>query len=257
MAALPEPTAPCPDALGYLRFVAQSTDLAACWRQLCVDLASFGFTRLIYARKPDATVANFHQLWDTLILSTYEPEAEDFLVGARGYAAETTVKWAVEHEGPLDWGQARERFLAGNMSAAEKQIHLKSRELGLIAGYTYGMPLRESGVRSGFALWFHGCDDQTLADRAWTTGEAEIVPRLYAFDIAVSGYRHVPTEQRLSERERAVLQLAAKGKTAREIAELLTLHRRTVEDAMTRARGKLQVATTLQAVLKAEQQGQL
>lgn len=89
---------PSHDALSYLRCVGRSMDLDTCWRQLCADLAGFGFSQVIYARKPGATVTNFHQLWDTLILSTYGAAAEDFLVGARGYTAETTVKWAVEHE---------------------------------------------------------------------------------------------------------------------------------------------------------------
>lgn len=244
-------------AFEYLRYVAGSSDIEACWRLLCVDLAAFGFTRIFYARRPGVNRDNLYQLWDSLILSTYGPEVEAFLVEKRGYVSESTVIWALDHEGPVSWQYPRELYAAGNMSAVEAKTHLKSRELGMHAGYTYGMPLRAGEARSGFGLWFGLSDDQKDADAVWAESEIEIVARLYAFDIAVSRYRFVPPGQLLSVKERQVLRLAGQGKTITEIAEIMAQHRRTVDDAMTRARAKLQVSTTLQAVLKAEQQGQI
>lgn len=244
-------------ALEYLRYVAGSSDIRECWHYLCDDLASFGFTRLFYARRPGVNRQNLYQLWDSLILSTYGPEVDAFLVEQRCYATESTVIWALEHEGPVSWQYPRDQYQTGELSAAEVKTHLRSAELGLHAGYTYGMPMRAGEARSGFGLWFGPSDDQRDADKAWTAFEAEIVARLYCFDIAVSRYRYVPPGQLLSEREREVLQMAGQGKTITEIAEIMAVHRRTVDDAMNRSRAKLQVATTLQAVLKAEQQGQI
>lgn len=248
---------PLPSAAAYLRFVAESSKLEPCWLQLCADLASFGFTRQLYARKPGAHAENFFELWDTLILSRLGPEIDAFFVDGRAYADVKTVSWVLENEGPYGWGNAQALHREGKLTPAESRMHLVARAFGFDAGYNFGMPLRESGLRSGYVLWFHGSTDQADADAAWKANEDQIVQRLYAFDIAASRYRHTPPGQDLTEREHDVLQFAAKGKTIQEIAELLKLHRRTVEDTMGRARDKLQVATTLQAVLRAEQQGQL
>ncbi|MDB6181061.1 helix-turn-helix transcriptional regulator [Paracoccus fistulariae] len=248
---------PTPSAADYLRFVAECSALEPCWQQLCTDLASFGFTRMLYGRKADASAENFFELWDTLILSTLGPEIEAFFVNDRGYATTKTVSWVVDNAGPLSWGHAQEMHRLGRLTPAESRMHLAARAFGLHAGYNFGMPIRPCGLRSGFAIWCHGAQEQTVADEAWATAHDQIIPRLYAFDIAASRYRYTPKGQELTQRERDVLQFAAKGKTILEIAQVLELHRRTVEDAMSRARDKLEVATTLQAVLRAEQQGQL
>ena len=248
---------PTSSAADYLRVVAESSQLDLCWRQLCADLASLGFTRMLYGRKPGANAENFFELWDTLVLSQLGPEIDAFFISDRGYATTKTVSWVLKNEGPISWGYARALFNAGKLTPAESRMHLAAQAFGLNAGYNFGMPLRDSGLRSGFALWCYGSTEQSDADAIWQAHEDQIVQRLYAFDVAASRYRHTPPDQHLTERERVVLQFAAKGKTIQEIAEVLQLHRRTVEDTLSRSRDKLQVATTLQAVLRAEQQGQL
>ncbi|MBV8684589.1 MAG: response regulator [Caulobacteraceae bacterium] len=60
-----------------------------------------------------------------------------------------------------------------------------------------------------------------------------------------------PSEVRLSAREVDVLTWSARGKTSEEIARILDLTKRTVDFHFDTARGKLQVATRIQAVVKA------
>ena len=60
-----------------------------------------------------------------------------------------------------------------------------------------------------------------------------------------------PREVDLSQRELDVLTWSARGKTSDEIAGILDLSKRTVDFHMDNARGKLGVATRIQAVVKA------
>jgi PAS domain S-box-containing protein len=59
----------------------------------------------------------------------------------------------------------------------------------------------------------------------------------------------------LNEREKAILEWTAKGKTSWEIARIIGLSQRTVEWHATRAREKLEVNNTMEAVLKAIKSG--
>jgi DNA-binding NarL/FixJ family response regulator len=60
-----------------------------------------------------------------------------------------------------------------------------------------------------------------------------------------------PRNVDLSERELEVLTWSARGKTSDEIAQILSLTKRTVDFHMDNARAKLGVATRIQAVVKA------
>lgn len=60
-----------------------------------------------------------------------------------------------------------------------------------------------------------------------------------------------PKQVGLREREVETLTWAARGKTSAEIGEILGLSKRTVDFHIERARGKLGVATRVQAVMKA------
>ncbi|MEM6624477.1 MAG: hypothetical protein AAF674_19815 [Pseudomonadota bacterium] len=53
------------------------------------------------------------------------------------------------------------------MSEREEKVHLRLRELGLIASVAYAMPILPTGIRSAFGLCFRPGMDQEDADRIW------------------------------------------------------------------------------------------
>ena len=240
----------------YVDRLLRSNTLYEAWTLLLSDLECIGFDRALYGRKPRATAKNFHNHADTLIFSSYGSDVDKLFVEARGYTSDVTTNWVLAHEGAVSWSVSREKYLRGEMSAGEAKVHLATRSLNLVAGMTYGLPLRPDGARAGFGLAF--CEpDQKAADAAWGAHRQCIVPRLQAFELAVTRIPHIPPQYLLRNEVAEVLALAAEGKTISEIGALLGLHRRTVDDRMAEARRVFGVSTTLQAVLRASEQGQL
>ena len=112
--------------------------------------------------------------------------------------------------------------------------------------------------RTPFVFLTALCDRETeLA--AWRLGADDYVTKPVDFDVLgaliAARLRRVPRidGQRtdLAQREVETLTWAARGKTSAEIGEILGLSKRTVDFHIERARGKLGVATRVQAVMKA------
>lgn len=89
------------------------------------------------------------------------------LVEEGGCATSHTIRWALDNAGPVSWRINRERYLSGAMSEREEKVHLRLRELGLIASVAYAMPILPTGIRSAFGLCFRPGMDQEDADRIW------------------------------------------------------------------------------------------
>jgi DNA-binding response OmpR family regulator len=96
---------------------------------------------------------------------------------------------------------------------------------------------------------------------AWRLGADDYVTKPVDFEVLgaliAARLRRVPrTEQQpirtdLIQRELETLTWAGRGKTSAEIAKILGLRKRTVDFHIEQARGKLGVATRMQAVMKA------
>ena len=114
--------------------------------------------------------------------------------------------------------------------------------------------------RTPFVFLTALCDRETeLA--AWRLGADDYVTKPVDFEVLgaliAARLRRVPRTERqpvrtdLVQRELETLTWAGRGKTSAEIAEILGLSKRTVDFHIERARGKLGVATRMQAVMKA------
>jgi DNA-binding NarL/FixJ family response regulator len=115
----------------------------------------------------------------------------------------------------------------------------------------------------GYLLKGASRDEITHAIRAAAHGEAVFGPALarrmaaYFGDVArlAPGTTHGETLPGLTEREREVLDLLARGKSTIEIAEAVFVSEKTVRNHLSNIYGKLRVADRVQAVLRAKQAG--
>ena len=115
-------------------------------------------------------------------------------------------------------------------------------------------------ARTPFIFLTAQCDRETEL-LAWRLGADDYVTKPVDFEVLVAliaaRLRYVPRVERqsmrtdLGQRELETLTWAARGKTSAEIATILGLSKRTVDFHIERARGKLGVATRVQAVMKA------
>jgi len=98
--------------------------------------------------------------------------------------------------------------------------------------------------------WRLGADDYVTKPV-----DFEVLAALIAARLARAGTLRMETRAKsvtsLGKREVEVLTWAARGKTSSEIAQILGLSKRTVDFHIENARGKLGVATRMQAVVKA------
>jgi DNA-binding response OmpR family regulator len=104
------------------------------------------------------------------------------------------------------------------------------------------------------------CDRESELE-AWRLGADDYVTKPVDFEVLsaliaarlrrVAGPERQPMRSDLVQRELETLTWAARGKTSAEIGEILGLSKRTVDFHIERARGKLGVATRMQAVMKA------
>lgn len=111
-----------------------------------------------------------------------------------------------------------------------------------------------------FVFLTASCDRETELT-AWRLGAEDYVTKPVDFDVLAAlinaRLRRIPRVERLAirtelgQREVETLTWAARGKTSAEIGEILGLSKRTVDFHIERARGKLGVATRVQAVMKA------
>ncbi len=119
------------------------------------------------------------------------------------------------------------------------------------------------GGARGYLLKGASRDEITHAIRAAAHGEAVFGPALARRMAAYFGdaARLAPGAVRgealpeLTEREREVLDLLARGKSTSEIAEAVFVSEKTVRNHLSNIYGKLRVADRVQAVLRAKQAG--
>ena len=94
------------------------------------------------------------------------------------------------------------------------------------------------------------------AIQAVQLGEMPLHPRVarHLF-VGRAGYRDTPQTDQLTEREKEVLQLIAKGLSNRDVAQILSLSEGTVKIHVSHILGKLQVSSRTEAAMLGIQQG--
>ncbi len=115
-----------------------------------------------------------------------------------------------------------------------------------------------AGAR-GYVLKGAKHEEMLRAIRAVSSGEAIFSPSIAArmMDFFAAGRRQIPDEAfpDLTEREREILNLIARGESNAEIAAALTISIKTVRNHVSNIFSKLQVADRAQAVIRAREAG--
>jgi DNA-binding NarL/FixJ family response regulator len=115
-----------------------------------------------------------------------------------------------------------------------------------------------AGAR-GYVLKGAKHEEMLRAIRAVSSGEAIFSPSIAArmMDFFAAGRRQNPEEAfpELTDREREVLNLIARGESNAEIAAALTISVKTVRNHVSNIFGKLQVADRAQAAIRAREAG--
>jgi DNA-binding NarL/FixJ family response regulator len=115
-----------------------------------------------------------------------------------------------------------------------------------------------AGAR-GYVLKDAGAEEIARAIRAVGRGEAIFSPAIAnrLIDFFATPHSSVPKDlfPALTDREREILSLIAQGKTNTEMAQLLSLSVKTVQNYVSNVYSKLQVADRAQAIIRAREAG--
>ena len=241
----------------FLLQLSKCHDLEEKWQVLIGELSRYHVERSIYVSKDFAKSKNPNSMHGAVFFSNYGDALNELLIESRNISNDYTSRCVIEAPGAFSWQLSRRAFLDGLMSEDEVNLHIRSRELGLVAGMTVGLHSANGQKRSGFGLCYEDGVKQAEVDAMWSLHGAEILDRLRIFEMTVSGLERLPKSQVLAEPVASVLQLVSEGKTNAEVATILGLHRRTVESRLAEARARMNVPTTIQATLKAYRQGQI
>lgn len=229
---------------------------AALWSRLHRDLQPFGFERLFFAASRKRSANHEHSPRDSIVRSSYGAEFDKFFLGG-AFSVDVNTQWAICSEGAVSWDLTRRLRAQGQLSARQQELHERCNDLGLINGYTVSLRNRGRGLVSGFGLSADAVSRQREVDRIWVEHGKEILCLLAAFDLIARVSPDIPEGEDLTSRQCEVLEWAGDGKTIDDIAEIMGLSRSTVVRHMEDARARLKVCNTLQAVVRAMQQGQI
>lgn len=241
----------------YLSKLHLAKDLDEGWLAITDVMKQYGFDRMIYVRKPLATFDNYQNLSGTVFLSTFADGFNQVFHRDRGYANAVGMKWGLFNSGWFNHRIAHDLYWAGKMNEYEAKVQELYHEHGILCGMNFIATPPGWHYRSGFGMSFRQGFDHDDVEAVHAEHAANMEACLKMFDIAVSLYTHIPPGNELTEKQCQVLKLASEGKTIADIAEITGWHRRTVDNHMTAARERLEVSTTLQAVMKAAMQGQI
>jgi LuxR family transcriptional regulator len=229
----------------------------ALWQLLHADLEHFGFERVLYGRAWRRTAGGDYSARDAIVLSSYGKDFDTYFVEGGAFQQDVTTQWALCSEGAVSWNLTARLAAKGQLTPHQMRVHHRTREMGIVSGYTVSVRNGARALVGGFGLCAEPGLRQGKVDRVWDQDGTDIRLRLAAFDVCILDQAEIPPDQELTDRQRDVLEWAGEGKSIGEIASILQLHPGTVAKHMQSARDRLGVATTVQAVLRAGMQGQI
>jgi DNA-binding CsgD family transcriptional regulator len=203
-----------------------------------------GFQYVVCHSFSKAKNCGFHnasEIWGNFPDHIYET------VDASGLANhEFSYRCVVEMGQPYLWSKAPQYFHL--MTPKERECDLLYEQLALAVGVSFAV-WRTRYWGSGVSLWAPHLSADCF-EQLWQCESQEIERLSFDFDIAM---RRIAVADRfqLTMRECDVLAFMAGGMTPLQVADHLNLSHRTIEGALSRARKRLRVQNTTEAVAKA------
>lgn len=234
----------------HLNDVTSANSVEQLWDLHLAHMNAYGFDRLIYGYTRYNTETSLGDPQDWVLLTNHGATYMNAFLSDGHIFQAPMVRWALENSGACSWRWLEDMQRTENLTASEQQVVDFNRKMKVTAGYTISFKSVSVRTKAAIALTAKPGTNQYAVDQLWMEHGDDIivannVMHLKLLTLPYSGRRH------LTERQKEVLQWVGDGKTAQDIAVLLSLTPATVEKHLRLAREALDVETTAQAVLKA------
>ncbi len=235
--------------LEYLEEIASMSELDRVWQLLCHEMDGYGFDRLIYGYNRFGTEKFVGPWQDALILSNLDPDFLKVFVESEYYLHAPLAEWALNNTGARSWDYLSKSF--DTLTEKQREVVQHNIENGLTAGYSISFMTSSTRTRAAMAMAARPGLSQDDVDAIWARHGREISVITNMTHLKIISLPHVNEHNKLSPRQREVLNWVADGKTSQDIATIMGVSVATVEKHLRLVREKLDVETTAQAVLKA------
>lgn len=232
-----------------------ATSAEELWQSHCAMMAMYGFDRLIYGFTRSRTGPNFGDRADIRFLSNYSATYNQGFFDEDRYVNAPMVRWASDNVGVQSWGILAEKF--DDLDNAAREVIGFNRQHGVVAGYSISFPETSRREKGAIGLCAREGLSQQDVDATWSENGREIEVLNNVLHLRLLAMPDLKMVERLTLRQREVLEWIADGKTNQDIAMILGLTPATVEKHLRLARRALNVDTTAQAVAKATFQRQI
>lgn len=237
-----------PNTQSDLEYFLSAKSIEDVWERLLERLQGFGFDNVLYGFSRFSTDNGFGRDEDTLVLTNLGDAYVDGYFREGRYVNAPIVQWASVNEGACAWD-----YVTKNFDSFSKETQ-KVAEFNFSYGLRYGYTV----VLASNLKRYKGAIGMSLGPQATSQKEADEIWQAHGRSISLlCQVAHLkllslPFEaQRLTERQRQVLEWVGDGKTNSEIATIMSLTPATVEKHLKLARTTLGAENTAQAVLKA------
>ncbi|MEL6643513.1 MAG: LuxR family transcriptional regulator [Pseudomonadota bacterium] len=212
-------------------------------------MSAYGFDRMIYGRSFGTEASSDVNLEDTFFLSNLPDDYQVRFEADSLYAHSPMAAWSDPKPGIHI--HVWDGYRAYAPGAQARDAASLNRHFGVAQGYTITFGATPPSGSAGIVLIARKGLDQDATQEIWDRHGDTIVLMNQLVHLRLSGLPRPDNGRTLTQRQREVLRLVARGYSTAEIATRLELSRVTVEKHLALARQQLGAATTVQAVLKA------
>jgi LuxR family transcriptional regulator len=228
------------------------------WQSWLSAMNQYGFSRVMYGLTRFASDLISGDPKDFFILTNFTPEYVSGYFETKLFLDAPMLRWALENSGAKSWAHIAELNKAGFLNDAEKRVIAYNQTFGIIAGYTISFQTHALHGRAAVSLSSGPGTNQEFVDNVWKRDGCDVQLINQVAHLKVLSLPHSTfSAQRLTPRQREVLQWVSDGKSTQDIAILMDVSKATVEKHLRLARDVLGVETTAQAVLRLAYQNQI
>lgn len=239
------------DIAGLIVRIAEAQGVDAVWSLATERFRSLGFSRVNYGYTRFLQGGGIGNPADAMFLTTASPDYATRYFAGGFYARTPAFKWAQVNTGACTWKWVREAMEAGKLTPDELNALRQNATMGVRAGITISFPEASARAKGAMGL---------IADPDLTEADVELIFAAQGIALqAVAQVMHLKLVQMpfnarkraLTTRQREVLEWVAGGKTAQDVATVMSISLAMVEKHLKLAREALDADTTVQAVAKA------